>query len=214
MKYTPRLKAPETTNKNYRHIDYRGYNQCLYIGNGLCLPNCVGYAWGRWRELLGENPKLSRSNAENWFSHKDGYERGQTPKLGAVICWRKGKSGNASDGAGHVAIVEQINADGSIVISNSGYKSTYFYLKTLKPPYKYKDGYTLQGFIYIPINYELATEVKKVKIELDVLKKGSKGAQVKTLQRLLSSFGHSLGKYGIDGSFGADTERAVKAFQK
>lgn len=214
MNFTPRLTAPTKTDKNYLHYQHGGYNYCLYIGNGSCLPNCVGYAWGRWRELLGKNPKLSRANAEDWWNYPDGYERGQTPKLGAVICWRKGEAANGKDGAGHVAIVEEIKEDGTIITSNSGYSGTYFYLKTLKPPYKYKDNYTLQGFIYPPINYNLATEVKKVKIELQVLKKGSKGEQVKTLQRLLVAFGYDIGKSGVDGSFGGATERAVKEFQK
>ena len=220
MKYTPRLTAPAATDKNYLHYLWGGgYNHCLYIGNKSCLPNCVGYAWGRWRELLGENPKLSIQNAEQWWTHKDGYERGQTPKLGAVICWRKGSATNSKDGAGHVAIVEQINQDGSIVTSNSGYKSTRFYLKTLKPPYSLGGSYTLQGFIYIPINYELATEEEKtVEVKLNVLKRGAKGEQVKTLQRLLIALGYKmksgLKTYGVDGSFGGATERAVKEFQK
>ena len=213
MKYIPRLTAPSETNKNWLHYQHGGYNYCLYIGNGSCLPNCVGYAWGRWRELLGKKPNLSRANAEDWWAYtQDGYERGQTPKLGSVICWRKGKAGNGSDGAGHVAIVEQKNSDGSIVISNSGYKSTRFYLKTLKPPYVYKDGYTLQGFIYIPMEFE--QEEKTVSIDMKVLKRGAKGEQVTTLQRLLLAFGYDLKSYGVDGSFGGTTETAVKNFQK
>lgn len=52
-----------------------------------------------------------------------------------------------------------------------------------------------------------------VKIELSVLKKGSKGEQVKTLQRLLKSMGYNIGSYGIDGVFGNDTSSAVIRFQ-
>lgn len=112
--------------------------------------NCVGYAWGRFMEILGSTPKLSRSNAENWWGNTaDGYKRGQTPKLGAVICWRKGKAGVASDGAGHVAIVEKIYSDGSILISQSGYKSTRFWTSTVKKGYALS-GYVFQGFIYNP----------------------------------------------------------------
>lgn len=64
---------------------------------------------------------------------------------------------------------------------------------------------------------QAATEAQggnKVQIELDVLKRGAKGAQVKTLQRLLNANGCSVGFWGIDGSFGAATEKAVKAYQK
>jgi cell wall-associated NlpC family hydrolase len=51
-----------------------------------------------------------------------------------------------------------------------------------------------------------------VMIELSVLKNGSKGAQVKTLQRLLKALGYDCGT--IDGIFGANTLTAVKSFQK
>ena len=44
-----------------------------------------------------------------------------------------------------------------------------------------------------------------------VLKKGAKGADVKTLQTLLSNLGYTL---EIDGSFGKDTENKVRAFQR
>lgn len=210
--YKARLSAPGASNKNYLHYTKGGYNYCILISGNSCLPNCVGYAWGRWRELLGARPKLSRGNAEDWWNYKDGYERGQTPKLGAVICWRKGKTGTSKDGAGHVAIVEQINSDGSIVTSNSGYSGTRFYKQTLKPPYNIGSAYTFQGFIYLPIDYE--EERKTVQIEMQILRKGAKGAQVKTLQRLLLSLGYDLKGYGVDGSFGSATDAAVRAFQK
>lgn len=42
---------------------------------------------------------------------------------------------------------------------------------------------------------------------------GSKGEQVKELQNKLLSLGYSLPRYGADGSFGAETENAVKLFQ-
>lgn len=46
------------------------------------------------------------------------------------------------------------------------------------------------------------------------LKKGSKGDDVKKVQQALEKLGHSVGKAGIDGSFGKATQNAVKAFQK
>lgn len=47
-----------------------------------------------------------------------------------------------------------------------------------------------------------------------VLKKGDKGAAVKELQQNLIKLGYDCGPYKADGDFGADTEAAVKAFQK
>jgi len=44
------------------------------------------------------------------------------------------------------------------------------------------------------------------------LKKGMYGTDVKRLQSALVSSGVSVGKYGIDGKFGADTLKAVQIF--
>ena len=46
------------------------------------------------------------------------------------------------------------------------------------------------------------------------LRKGDKGDFVKKLQTALNKLGYDLGKWGIDGDFGSQTEKAVKAFQK
>lgn len=51
-------------------------------------------------------------------------------------------------------------------------------------------------------------------VEVSVLKKGSKGSDVKSMQILLIGHGFSCGSYGADGSFGSATDSAVRAFQK
>lgn len=53
---------------------------------------------------------------------------------------------------------------------------------------------------------------KTVNITLNELKKGSKGEQVKTIQRLLANMGYSTSS--IDGDFGAKTDAGVRAYQK
>lgn len=128
-----------------------------FYQSGYSMPNCTAYAWGRFAELLGSKPKLSLGNAENWYGHADGYARGSAPRLGAVICWRKGQAGVSSDGAGHVAIVEQINEDGSIVTSESGWGSTAFWWTTTRANdgnWGASSAYTFQGFIYHPNDYD------------------------------------------------------------
>ena len=87
--------------------------------------------------------------------------------------------------------------------------------------------YDRQGQIAETVNKLLAgsesvtdpvKEEKTVNIELPILRNGSSGAAVKTLQRLLRSLeytnlnGKSL--IAIDGSFGSNTEAAVKRYQK
>lgn len=157
MNFTKRDTAPSSTNKYYikRNSTYNGYNRCILINSstGSVLPNCTGYAWGRFCECQ-ENVhdcKLSRANAELWYGNtSDGYQRGFTAKLGAVICWYSTRSG------GHVAIVEEILDDGKIVTSNSAYGGSYFYMKTLDPRNNYYMGksYTFQGFIYNPTDFD------------------------------------------------------------
>ena len=167
--FKPRLTAPALNNKYFISTKYGGLNECIVINRttGSCLPNCVAWAWGRAYWAWGIKPKLSRANAEDWWGHtSDGYKRGQTPKLGAVICWRKGKVGYSADGAGHVAFVEQINKDGTIVVSNSNYSGTRFFTKTLTPKDKYHigTGLTFQGFIYPPFDFVLAPPKSSIKI--------------------------------------------------
>lgn len=75
------------------------------------------------------------------------YQTGQTPELGAVICFY-----DSNGGAGHVAIVEEIHTDGSITCSNSAWQSTYFFTTNITPVNgKYNwSHFVFQGFIYNP----------------------------------------------------------------
>lgn len=62
-------------------------------------------------------------------------------------------------------------------------------------------------------------EIFKAEIEANAklqptIKRGDSGAMVKLLQQTLIAKGYELPKYGADGDFGAETEEAVKAFQK
>lgn len=156
VKFTPRKTAPSTSDKYWIHTSKGGLNECILISGSSCIPNCVGYSWGRFYEIIGKRPALSRANAENWYGYtQDGYKRSKVPTLGAVACWAKGKVGDGSDGAGHVAVVEEIKSNGDIVTSNSGYKSSRFWMQTFTKASGYAmRGYTFQGFI-LPPNLEV-----------------------------------------------------------
>ena len=59
--------------------------------------------------------------------------------------------------------------------------------------------------------------VRTTEVALEVLRRGSAGAQVKTLQRLLKQLGYkdeSGRVLSIDGRFGPATDYAVRKFQK
>ncbi len=153
VNFSPRLTAPPITDKHWIHTSKGGLNECILISGNSVLPNCVGYAWGRFFEIIGEIPKLSKCNAEMWYGNTaDGYERSQTPALGAIACWSKGAVGNEADGAGHVAVVERIEPNGDIVTSNSAYGGSRFYTKTYEKRNGYNSGaLKFQGFILPPV---------------------------------------------------------------
>ena len=161
MKFVPRLSKPEKGNPFYNTIDNGGYSWAIKgnpLQSGLnVLSNCVGYAFGRFHEIQN-NTKMNcfnPINAENIFkdAQNHGMKTGNTPKLGAAIVWQKGATLSNSDGAGHIAIVEQINSDGSIVTSESGWGcSNPWWLTTRKNDGNWGGGsaYKFLGFIYQP----------------------------------------------------------------
>ena len=58
------------------------------------------------------------------------------------------------------------------------------------------------------------TKEEVCSVDIKILKKGSKGESVKAMQILLIGHGFSCGVAGADGSFGPDTDEAVREFQK
>lgn len=184
MEYKARLTCPSKDNKYYNSNS----NPFVSAGYGMFQNggNCTCYAWGRAYELLNKKPKLYTGNARTWYGHtEDGYERGQTPKLGAVACWDStvGKGG-------HVAVVEEIAEDGTVTFSNSGWKSCLFYITKMKN-FDLGSRYKFQGFIYNPNNYdEKPTPQPKPTKSID-----------------------EIAKEVIDGKWGNGTERAKRLIE-
>ena len=127
-----------------------GYNPAIRIaqpGQPLtCLPNCVGYAIGRFHETAN-NKKcnlLPKTNANTWMA-RTSLKSGMIPKIAAVACWDDGEFG-------HVAIVEQIIDENTITISDSVYGGPAFRFRkvTRKENWGEPARYKFQGFIYNP----------------------------------------------------------------
>lgn len=91
------------------------------------LANCVGYANGRFAEIIGK-PCIEYQlvcNAENFIEKamSMGLKISSVPTLGGIMVWQKGSTLGGKDGAGHVCVVEQIISDNKIITSESGYNA-------------------------------------------------------------------------------------------
>ena len=141
--FTPRLSAPASSNKYFYNSNYNVFQKY-----GYGLPNCTAYAYGRAYEILGKEPKLSWNGAGQWYDYNRNngyYSYGKTPKLGAIACW-------CYNGGGHVAVVEKIDKDGSMTLSNSEWGGRTFYLTYANKNDSNPGGnswWTFQGYIYI-----------------------------------------------------------------
>ncbi len=132
--FTMRTSLPEKGNKFYNTKSQGGYSYCI-VGKPTCdglnvLANCVGYASGRFNEIIGkmDYPYLN-CNAEDFIVRGKslGLKVSDKPSLGGIMVW-EGK-GNL---AGHVAVVEKIIDSDTIYTSESGYESAYFWNSTRK----------------------------------------------------------------------------------
>lgn len=151
--FTPRLTKEGMLNSKYWYS-----NTNPFYPSGWGLPNCTCYAWGRFWEISDVVPHLPTGNGGQWWGSVSGYEVGQTPQLGAIMCFYD------PNGEGHVAIVEEIDEQGNVVSSNSGYSRNpggyddpnYFFIDHNPKATNYRStwevarGYSFQGFIYNP----------------------------------------------------------------
>lgn len=77
----------------------------------------------------------------------------------------------------------------------------------------YRGSYWADGCV-LRYSESATTSAPKSTSSGSVLKKGSKGSDVRAMQKKLINCGFSCGPDGADGDFGAGTEKAVKTFQK
>lgn len=160
MNFVPRLTRPEAGNKYYITKAAGGYSDAIKGSptDAACdvLANCVGYAYGRFNEIVGAGccKYLRPVNAEKFLQYAGGLEVGQEPRLGACAVWQAGATLQGGDGAGHVAIVERIISATEIVTSESGWGSSKpFSTKTRKKGsgnWGAGSKYKFLGFIYNP----------------------------------------------------------------
>ena len=166
--------------------------------NVLC--NCVGYANGRFNEAAND-PDLKGitkafrwqlvCNAENFIesAKKQGLKISSTPVLGGIMVWQKGSTLGGGDGAGHVAFVEAVYTDGTILTSESGWNAWAF--RTVKRSnangrWSQAAGYKFRGCIINPAIKSEKTPAPKDDGKLAVDGIGGP-ATVKAMQRFFGT---------------------------
>lgn len=215
-------KTANSGSKNYTKYGRDLYKAGYYNGNKNGYDWCDQFVDWCFFKLCGKNKEKAEYlecqtgnlGAGCGYSLKYYKAAGRfdgNPKVGDQIFF---KYTNDSSTADHTGIVVRV-ANGLVetVEGNSGNE-------VKRKAYQQTDK-TIIGYGHPRYDEEpkktVAKEVKTVNIELSILKKGSKGEQVKTVQRVLRMRGWKDGNgkaLEIDGSFGVKTEYAVKSFQK
>lgn len=162
-RFTPRLTRPESGNRYYNTPDAGGYAVGVINGNPLdpgcnVLSNCVGYAAGRFNEILGQNKFVYfryPRNPVDWISDAiaQGLTVGFKPELGCVMVWNR-----------HVAVVEKIESENKIITSESGYgcQNPFWISERFNTDGKWGSTEPYLGCIYLPDNFGDGIEIKVV----------------------------------------------------
>lgn len=142
--------------------------------------------------------------AVSWFKAHDRWS--STPHVGDWVFYGPG-------GTTHVELVVAVSSGSITTIggnTSGSLNGTYYngdgvYRKTVSRSSSRIYGYGRPAYA----KYKWSGKAPK-----PPLRKGDTGDRVRDLQNALLKAGQKLPKYGVDGDFGAETEAAVKAFQR
>ncbi|MFH1910032.1 MAG: CHAP domain-containing protein [bacterium] len=116
-----------------------GYNySCNNVDPWLFYTcQCTSYASWYWNAMLGKewyNTRPGSGSAYNWpnLARDQGYSVSGSPRVGAIISW-PGDGVYISKEYGHVAIVEAVNGDGTIDISEYNWSPLSFSRRRIDP---------------------------------------------------------------------------------
>lgn len=217
-------KTANSGNKNFTKYGRDLFKAGFFNGNKNGFDWCAQFpTWCAWK-LTGKNKAKAEHllcvggelSAGCGFALKYYKQAGRfdhNPKVGDQIFFKYSNDDSTADHTGIVARVTD-----SVVETIEGNSSNQVKRNTYQRNSKIIIGYGHPRYDAEPKKTVVTKGVKTVKIELSVLKNGSKGEEVKTLQRLLRQleYVNADGKtyITVDGSFGSNTEAAVKRYQK
>ena len=222
-----RNKKPEAGNKFYTRKSSGGYSTCIKgKPTDKCdvLSNCVGYACGRFNEIIGEMkyPSLN-CNAENFIERAKslGLEISDVPTLGGIMVWRKGNTLGSSDGAGHVAVVERIDSNNQIFTSESNYGGEAFFNSTRTNSngrWGLSSKYSFRGCIVNPaIGKATAPEEKEEDFfgGLGYFKDGDRHYNIgKIAEFMRKTFPKYTSEKALGPVYGPNIKSSIKEFQR
>lgn len=176
--------------------------------------DCNGLAEGYYKDVTGIDINTrARYNYANWCSVKGSGKvpnKHKVPGLAVFI-------GNTASTITHVGyLVEPVNRSNPegdwYVIEARGVMYGVVKTKLNSRGWNYW-GYMDKYFDYTNHSESTNTE-KATNFGYRTLRNGSVGEDVKELQKRLIAKGYKMPKYGADGEFGDETEKAVKEFQR
>lgn len=133
------------------------------------------------------------------------------PQIGDIMMydWEDSGRGDNTGAPNHVGLVVAVNGTSLVVIEgNKGEEVAY---RSMSVNGKYIRGYCLPNYARKATGGASALAEKSVTVSLPQLRNGSQGPAVRSLQQLLTAKGYDT--QGIDGDFGANTEKALEKYQ-
>lgn len=214
-------------------VSYLGANYVHFCNAfwGGCFPWCASFVAVVGKETGVDVPWSTSCTAQRNVWKKRGlwYTDKSKIQVGDIIYYDWDRSGDCD----HVGICTQICSDGKIRVTEGNYGDydsdctkvthryvprTYAYICGFARPVFEKEK-TEEKKTETTTNNNTSTtsttsKEKDVTITVKQVKKGSTGVVVRRLQAMLKDAGYDVGKWGCDGEFGNDTNRAVVEFQK
>lgn len=136
------------------------------------------------------------------------------PAPGDIILydWDDSGVGDNRGGSDHVGVVEKIS--GSTVTVIEGNYSNSVKRRSLEVNGRYIRGYIVPKFKAEPVAESKPVARELFSMQLETIRKGSKGNVVKAMQILLAGNSCKCGASGADGEFGPATDSALKKYQE
>lgn len=175
--------------------------------------DCNGLAEGYYKDVTGMDINTrARYNYASWCSVKGEGEVPNEHKVPGLAVFMGKTAKNITHVGYLVAPVDPSKPEGDwYVIEARGVM--YGVVKTKLNA----RGWNYWGYMDKYFDYSKHDEVPNPEIVESLgyrtLRKGDEGQDVKELQNILMKAGYELPKYGVDGDFGEETLKAVKAFQ-